>query len=159
MKKHMFEAAMLALACCGASQAQTGGACSCDPNGQAYAAAELPALLDHRMVCASLGSDKWQEWHNGNNGGSLVDYKLGPGDPVDPSSVVGTYAYSGATVKYTYGATTYTYQVCKSGANFTFCGAPFGGLNITNAIVGGGGGLQTCAGLSSTAGTTTRRGK
>jgi len=38
-------------------------------------------------------SDRWQEAHVGDSpaGGELIDYKLGPDDPVDPSKTVGSW--------------------------------------------------------------------
>lgn len=64
-------------------------------------------------------------------GGSLQDYKKGPGHAVDPSKTVGTWSVSGDTVQYSYveGGTTSgpfshtvhnsgggAYSVCQSGA-------------------------------------------
>jgi hypothetical protein len=101
------------------------------------------------MVCAAVGSEQWQEWHNGGPSGSVVDYKRGPSDPVDPAATVGSYSIaSDATITYTYGSQSYKYAVCRNGTATTFCGAAFGGRDITGATVSSSGGLQSCAGIT-----------
>ena len=119
--------------------------------------ADLIALLTNRMVCANVGGEKWQEWHNGAGAGPVVDYKLGPGVQPDPSTTVGTYSVTNNAVTYVYsgGGGTFTYQVClaSGGATYTFCGATFGGRDITGAKIGGAG-LQDCSLVTNAAGAT-----
>jgi hypothetical protein len=141
-------AALLTLACAGAAQAQS---CACDPRSTRTANnAALVALLANRMVCGQVDGEKWQEWHNGTGGGPIVDYKLGPTDKSDPSTTVGTYSVSNNSVTYDYGSGgTYKYDVCvsSSGTSYTFCGAQYGGRDISGAMIGGNG-LQSCAVLA-----------
>jgi hypothetical protein len=93
---------------------------------------QLTTLLTNRTVCATVGNDRWQEWHGPNN--SLVDYKRGPGHPVDPTQVVGSWAITGsginAIVTYTYGTNSYAYAVCSS--------TPSGSYDFRPAASGGG---------------------
>ena len=142
-------AAGLLLAVVGVAQAQDTTTCTCNtaavrtPTGTA-----LAALLGNKMACANVGSEKWQEWHNGTSSGPLVDYKLGPTDTRDPSSTVGNYTVdiTANTVTYNYtGGGTYTYDVCyvNTSNTYTFCGANYGGRNITGARIGGVG-LSKC---------------
>jgi hypothetical protein len=152
MNKKIALIASLLTAFVGAAQAQTTG-CTCDTSATRTAdAAALTTLLSNKMVCASVGGEAWQEWHNG---GTLVDYKRGPADKSDPSSTVGTYSVgSNNTVTYIYagGGGSYTYDVCmvSSSNTYTFCGANWGGRNITGARIGGAG-LTACASVSNAA--------
>jgi hypothetical protein len=93
-------------------------------------------------VCAkrpgTVDSDTWNELHQGTTaaGGSILDYKRGPSDAIDPSKVVGTYAINTGnnTVTYTYGdpGGPYTYVVSGSVApspeapGFMFCNVATG---------------------------------
>ena len=133
-------AALSALVLCSAVQAQ-----NCPCNGGAgtqitgTTSPTLTSLLTQRMVCGQVGGEKWQEYHASNL--DLVDFKLGLGHPVDPTTKVGTYSVAGAVVTYNYGAGggSYQYNVCAVGSpttSYTFCGASFGGRDITNLIVG-----------------------
>ena len=139
--KNAITAALLALAFVGAAQAQS--ACTCTTGTRTASAAALSSLLSGKMVCAAVGSEVWQEWHNA---GSLVDYKMGPADRNDPSTVVGSYVVNGDnTISYTYGASTYKYEVCSTASGaYAFCGAQFGGRDILGARVGGKGQLTSC---------------
>ena len=154
--------AALTLALGGTAQSQT---CICNGGSgtQLNTVAAVQAVLANKMVCAAVGADQWQEWHNGGANGPVMDYKMGPGHPVDPSSAVGTYRVVdlaanptisrtqrgvGAAVAYTYGANTYTYGVCQTGATYAFCGAAFGGRDITAARVSATGGLQPCSNVA-----------
>jgi hypothetical protein len=112
-------------------------------------------LLANKMVCGNVGGEVWQEWHNGASSGPVVDYKMGPGDPKDPSSTVGSYTTNADnTVTYTYGSGggPYTYDVCYVGASntYTYCGASHGGRNITGVRIGGTG-LTSCSAVSNVA--------
>lgn len=93
---------------------------------------EISTLLNGNTVCAILGNDRWQEWHNGSDVSELGNNASG--------EVVGTWSASpNNTVIYSYGSGgsggTYTYSVCQQGTNYDFCGAAFGGRNVTNALV------------------------
>jgi hypothetical protein len=104
--------------------------------------AEIGALLFGKTVCAKLGTDAWQEFHNGSaSGGRVIDYKLGPTDKVDPSKDMGSWSLPGGTganarVTYNYGSGgSYSYEVCQSGASVHFCGARYGGRDIIGATL------------------------
>jgi hypothetical protein len=145
--------ASLLVAFAGVAQAQDTTTCTCNTSAARTAnAAALATLLGNKMACGNVGSEVWQEWHNGASSGPIVDYKLGPTDTRDPSSTVGTYIVnSNNTVTYNYagGGGSYTYDVCyvSSSNNYTFCGANYGGRNITGVRVGGSG-LQNCQSVS-----------
>ena len=148
MLNKTFLASLLTLLMAGASQAQTTG-CTCNSAAARTAdASALTTLLTNKMVCGNVGGEVWQEHHA--PGGVLVDYKLGPGVAPDPSAPVGTYVVnSNNTVTYTYsgGGGNYTYDVCfvSSTSTYTFCGAQYGGRNITGARIGGAGLSNFCA--------------
>ena len=97
----------------------------CSPSSRVNGA-PLATLISGNTVCATLGTDQWQEQHLVS--GDLWDYKKGPSDPVDPSEKVGTWGIASNKVTYTYGSTSYVYSVHDegSGASYTFCvgGAP-----------------------------------
>ena len=158
--------AALTTALSGAAQSQ---ACICNGGSgtQLTTVAAVQAVLANKMVCAAVGGEQWQEWHNGGASGPVVDYKMGPGHAVDPSSQTGTYQLvdlagnprisrvqraAGAAVDYTYGANTYTYGVCQTGATYAFCGVAFGGRDITGARVSSTGGLQPCSSVAAASG-------
>lgn len=107
--------------------------CTCN-GSQLLADQSLSNALSNRTVCvAKTGGVGWenQEFHSGTGGGSLIDYKLGAGHPVDPTETVGTWSVTGSgpqtRVNHVYGGTTYTYGVCSStatpgaGATIGFC--------------------------------------
>jgi hypothetical protein len=148
-------AASLLMVFAGLAQAQT-TTCTCNSGAtRTDNAAALAALLTNRMVCGNVGTEVWQEWHNGGASGAVVDYKLGPGVQPDPSTPVGTYRVNTEnTVSYTYSgqSTSYTYDVClvSSSNSYTFCGANYGGRNITGVRIGGSG-LTPCSAVSNIA--------
>ena len=83
----------------------------CPPNS--LTAAALVTTLSGKYACAKRApgnpaTDFWNELHQGTNalGGPILDYKRGPGHPVDPSKVVGSYAIG----KPTPNAVTYVYS-------------------------------------------------
>ena len=87
--------------------------------------AALTSTLTNNTVCASRGGESWQEAHHSD--GSLVDYKMGPSDAVDPTKQVGTWLITGAgassAVTYTYGSGAYSYQVWDNqNGTYSFCG-------------------------------------
>lgn len=102
---------------------------------------QLSQQLTGNTVCATRSSESWQELHQ--TGGALVDFKLGPGHPVDPSETVGSWSIGGSTqvasVTYNYGSGggTYTYRVYPNGGNnFSFC---VGSTDLPTTIKVGGG--------------------
>ena len=86
---------------------------------------QLRSAFEGKTVCASRGSDRWQEFHQA--GGTLIDYKMGPNHKVDPSKTVGSWAVDGtgsnARMVYNYGSGgTYSYRVHDNGAgSYSFC--------------------------------------
>lgn len=91
---------------------------------------QLQRLFRDGTMCANLGAEQWQEYHGPGPAmsGRLIDYKKGPGDPVDPSKDVGSWQIVDGTpaqVVYNYGpGQVYSYTVHTSGGGiFTFCGA------------------------------------
>jgi hypothetical protein len=105
-------------------------ACPCGA-GTRVVGKELVSLLAGKTVCGAVDGDTWQEFHSGSGagGGPLIDYKRGPGDPVDPSKQVGTWAIAevetvNSFVVYDYGGgNSYGYAVCTNGGSVNFCGA------------------------------------
>lgn len=161
MMKITLLATLLAFA--GAAQAQDNCPCNGGVGTQLTGTTNptLGAALAGKMVCGAVGNERWQEWHNGTAAsGVVVDFKRGPGHPVDPSGQVGTYSVSTAgatsTVSYAYGGSNnYAYRVCRVGStSYAFCGAALGGRDITGVIVGGSGSLQSCDMVVNQAGTT-----
>ncbi len=126
----------------GSVQAQ--GSCSCGPGSRVQPAATVATLLGGKTACAMVGTERWQEFHQGNTtaGGNLIDYKRGPGHPTDPTATVGTWSTSGtgssSRVIYNYGSGgVYSYEVCQNGATIRFCGTPYGGRDIAGSLVAG----------------------
>lgn len=84
----------------------------------------LSSALSLKTVCVgSSGNWSNQEYHTGTTGGSVIDYKKGSGDPIDPTTPVGTWAVGGSQVTYTYAAGgTYAYTVWQNGdSTLDFC--------------------------------------
>lgn len=112
-------AAILAVLVSGGALAQS---CPCT-NANRVTGAALDTLVSGKTVCASFGGERWQEFHQGT--GSLIDYKLGPGHAVDPSTSVGSWSRSGNTLVYNYGSGgLFSYEVCTAtpGGPYAFCG-------------------------------------
>lgn len=106
----------------GTSQAALGATCSGGLSGP-----NIAALVLNKYVCNGVWpNNTWNERHDGSN---ITDYKMGPSDPKDPSTVVGSYTTStgnsaNGTITYTYtgSATTYSYNVkLNSGSSYFFC--------------------------------------
>lgn len=101
----------------------------------------LSSTFSGNTLCAQRGGDKWQEQHR--SGGQLWDYKLGS-NPMDPTKQVGTWSIVGtgsnATLRHTYGGTSYDWAVCgPGGVNSGYTLISTGGAgNITGAEVKGG---------------------
>ena len=111
-------AAFLAMA----SQAGAQTACSCNGSLNRVTGAALSSLIIGQTACATLGGSSWQSFHQ--SGGSLIDYKKGPGDPVDPSKVMGPWSINNDKVQYNYGTGgVFEYEVCGTSSLATYCGA------------------------------------
>ena len=115
MKVRVFAAScLLSAGLVGQALAQT--AC---PNGtSALTQAEVITLVAGRTMCAARAPDRWQEFHSGATaaGGLLIDWKLGPGHPVDPRETVGNWSVSGSLLTHNYGANSiFTWLVCRPG--------------------------------------------
>ncbi len=109
------------------------GAQNCGGTGNSMTALNIENKLVGKYTCVGIYPHaQWNELLSGTaTAGSVIDYKLGPTDPVDPTKQVGTYTVTGTTVgvlNYTYGATTYSYQIEKtsSAAPFTTLFCPVG---------------------------------
>ena len=96
--------------------------------GTALNGGQMRSQIVGSTVCAARGSDRWQEFHQ--SGGSLIDYKMGATDKVDPSKAVGTWSIQnvggGTTaMRYNYGTGgTYDYVIYPNGGtSYSFCRA------------------------------------
>ena len=121
MKQLLMAVATLALIA-GAGQAV---AQSCGGANQSMTALNIENKIVGKYTCVGVYPHaQWNELLSGTpTSGSVIDYKLGPTDPIDPSKQVGTYTVTGSTVgvlNYTYGATTYSYQIQKTSAAAPF---------------------------------------
>lgn len=116
-----------------AATAQAQVACPCG-GGTRMDATQINSTLNGNTVCAILGAERWQEWHNGSAIFELGNNPPG-GENVGTWSVAGTDA-NDSTVTYNYGSGgSYPYSMCVEGAtppfSYHFCGAKI----ITNATV------------------------
>lgn len=87
-------------------------------NGQA-----IETLLAGKTVCIP-GSGGWesQEIHGGD--GTLSDYKKGPTDKVDPTTIIGSWGRSGNQVQYSYsGGSSFSYDVYHNNGAICFVGS------------------------------------
>lgn len=97
----------------------------------------LSTLITGNTVCATQGTDKWQEQHRAGN--QLWDYKKGPSDPVDPSKKVGTWGIAANNVTHTYtGGASFTYSVHNDGGTYSFCTGNNGSVVVSGATFTGG---------------------
>jgi hypothetical protein len=89
---------------------------SCPTGTSAVSSAAL--LVRDKTMCAARGGDRWQEFHAA--GGSLVDYKMGPGDAVDPTETVGTWSGNGGLLTHAYtGGGSFVWAMCREGGPST----------------------------------------
>lgn len=105
--------------------------CSSDPQVTATTDPSITTVLSGSTVCTSDS----QEQHR--SGGELWDYKMGPSDPTDPTSQVGTWQISGDTVIYNYGGPDYTFTLHKQPGttnDYMFCGPSNVTAIINNSI-------------------------
>ena len=78
-------------------------------------------LMKNKYLCASRGSESWQEYHAWPSG-ILTEYKLGPDDPVDPSEDVGTWWADNNNSKITHvynqanGGGAWAWAICVKGS-------------------------------------------
>jgi hypothetical protein len=125
----------LALGMAGAAAAQ-GASCPCG-SGTRLMGGALNQALAGQTVCASRGGDRFADFHAA--GGSLVAYRRGPGDPVDPTKETGRWAIEGdranAHVVYAYGPNRYRYYVCRDGTQVHFCGLDAESRHLTGATM------------------------
>ena len=101
---------------------------ACDlPSVRVATAAAMTALLEGNTVCVPAGNQPTmdaQELHQA--GGALIDYKRGPGHPIDPTKQVGSWTVTGERgvfVAHKYGVNVqYTYSVwANSDRTHSFC--------------------------------------
>jgi hypothetical protein len=98
--------------------------------GGGYAAVtSASTTLANSTACYPVGGPYTnQEYFLGS---ALWDYKKGSGDPIDPSSNIGTVGFGGASVTYSYaGGPTLTYTVYgpNGSGNYIFCNGASGML-------------------------------
>lgn len=84
----------------------------------------LKNTLSGKTACKANTEDwEWQEYHEPS--GTLIDWKKGPSDPVDPSVPVGKWSATdgaSAEVTYSYDTKNYTYNVWKTKLGlYDFC--------------------------------------
>lgn len=116
----------------------TASSCPCAGGERLNVSALRQALLG-RTVCASLGSERWTDFHRpgaASGEGELWSYRRGPGHPVDPTTRSGGWLIEGSmrsqpVVTYIYGQNRYSYAVCQEGQQLHFCGVGQGSRNIT----------------------------
>jgi len=113
-----------------ASHAHADATCT---SGQRLSVSQIEDLVGGKYACLRLanGGIYSNEEHRGgptSPNGELWDYKLGPGDRVDPSARVGSYQISergtdGAQILYIYGSGSRAYYiVLVTGPYYLFCG-------------------------------------
>lgn len=120
------------------------------PTVTVTSAGTLAGLLNGKTVCVgTAGNWQNQEFHHG---GSIDEYKLGPGHPRDPSVInYGSYtispSFSHDTIAYTYSGTTFqTYMDGINGTSIFYCdnipnsGNSAGTVKVTGTLKSGGGG-------------------
>ena len=124
--------ALLALVAGGTGEAR---AQNCT-GGTLLSPSEVAALLTDRYACGGAGGQTWNELHSAGN---IIDYKLGPNDPKDPSTTVGGYTIASTTVgdtpvgrvtyNYNNGGGSFAYQIRSAGSpatttpgTYSFCG-------------------------------------
>lgn len=126
-----------------------GATAACGDGGTRINNNDVAGLLRGKTIChGPVGNRNWQEYHNPN--GTLTDYKLGPGHPVDPSEDVGSWGTENRGTSqnrdvvaiYDYGSGgKYSYRIYNQGGTYDFCAAQPDGTDVTGAtLVGGNGG-------------------
>ncbi len=100
---------------------------------------QVMQLVRGNTMCAARGADSWQEFHQGTgNSGDLIDYKLGPNHPIDPTKKVGTWSArngNDSSLTHTYGSTSYSWLVCAAaGGTYTLVSTGAAG-NVTEVTI------------------------
>lgn len=129
MLRHTLLAAVVGMLSSGAALAQP-TACPCVSSATRVNGGDIAALLRGNTVCAVLGTERWQEFHQ--VGGQL--FEMGN---VAGGELAGSWEVALLTrVRYNYGSGgSYDYAVCTEGSNVHFCGSPFSGRDIPNATL------------------------
>ncbi|HBK05392.1 MAG TPA: hypothetical protein DDZ81_05950 [Acetobacteraceae bacterium] len=98
---------------------------------------QIKTLVVTKYACVgTFPNAQWNELHNSSTAsGNVLDYKLGPTSPTDPSDTpahpTGQFAISAPNgaqapglITYTYGANSYTYYVVNNltPPRYSFCG-------------------------------------
>lgn len=98
---------------------------------------QIKNLVSSKYACVgSFPNAQWNELHNSTTGsGNVLDYKLGPSSPTDPSDTAthptGRFAISAPNggqgpglITYTYGTNAYAYYVVNNltPPQYSFCG-------------------------------------
>ena len=143
LKHSVLACSLFAALLASAGQAQA----ACTGNTRVTSVTTLSNLLGNKTVCfpaTTVDPMTWQEKHvrdGAETTGALIDFKRGPGHPIDPSETVGTWTVTGingqnARVTHDYGGgNTYTYTVhVNSDGTHSFCGA---GQEFITAIKSG----------------------
>ncbi len=100
---------------------------------------QLQALLANHTPCTgTMPNTTWSEWRNGTTPGPVADWKKGPRDSADPTTIVGRYLITGngagSAVTYSCGSGGYTFTVTQgAGPGYTFC--PTGSSSNLSVIV------------------------
>lgn len=100
---------------------------SCSTSKQ-LSASEIQTLLGGHTLCANTSTEKWQEFHEGANGGNLKDYKKGSSDPVDPTTTVGSWGITASgngvnqddRLVHSYGGAPYSWKVFSNCDNTSY---------------------------------------
>ena len=115
--------------------AQVTNPCLDPPNGYPRVTG-LSGVLTGQAVNANGGGENWNEIHGA--GGALCKVGLGPGDPVDPTVVVGSWGTNDGLSQVTYsytGGSSYNWIVRANGSTYYFCN---GTELIATGVLGGG---------------------
>ena len=102
--------------------------------GQRMSSSQITALVASKYTC--VGTFPSATWNELLSGGTVTDYKQGPADPRDPTTLIGAYAVGGQNNNNSGGILTYTYSngggtypwyidLTHAGNVYTFC--PTGG--------------------------------
>jgi hypothetical protein len=114
-----------------------GAVAACPASGRTPVANLSTFLLGKTACVGSPGNWTNQEEHR--TGGVLADYKKGPGDPIDPTKTIGTWAVStsGDVVTYNYGASgPYSFNLYSNvDGTYDFCNAGPGSANDVSNVM------------------------
>jgi hypothetical protein len=136
----------IVLAACGAGQAVAQN-CS-DASTAGMTPGEIDTLVANKYACVgSSPNAQWNELHAGSQSGSVLDYKLGPADPNDPSDTLahptGAFritapggAQSPGVITYSYGTNSYGYNVVNNlgPPRYSYCGFTGGAPQLAVTI-------------------------